>query len=71
MPVHAMSTLIKIKDHHLINPDHIICIDLKGKAIFLSGSRYTEVSDEDLQMVLEHCTIIDKDTKEIPILPVF
>ena len=63
--------LIKIKDHHLVNPNQITSIDLKGRIIFLSGTRYTEVSDEDLEKILECCTIIDENTKEIPILPVF
>ena len=35
--------LIKIKDHHLVNPNQITSIDLKGRIIFLSGTRYTEV----------------------------
>lgn len=50
--------LIKVGDHHLINPYQIICIDLKGKGIFLSGTRFVAVSDEDLQKVLEYFTIL-------------
>ena len=59
-------TLIKIKEHHLVNPSQIVCIDLKGKTIFLSGSRYAEVSEQDLKRVLEHCIIIADEEKEIP-----
>lgn len=58
--------LIKIREHTLINPNQIISIDLEGKAIFLSGTRYTKVSDEDLKRVLEHCTVITDEKKVIP-----
>lgn len=51
-------TLITINDHHLVNPNQIVCIDLKGKVIFLSGTQYAEVSDEDLKRVLDYCTVI-------------
>ena len=63
--------LIKIKDHHLVNLHQITSIDLKGKIIFLSGSRYTEVSEEDLQRILKYCNIMEEDTKEIPNLHPF
>ena len=53
--------LIKVKEHHLVNPNQIICIDLEGKTIFFAGSRYAEVSDEDLQRILEYFTILGED----------
>ena len=59
-------TLIKIREHTLINPNQIVCIDLKGKAIFLSGTRYAEVSEEDLKRILEHCTVITDEKEVIP-----
>lgn len=60
-----MNILIKIKGRYLVNPNQIICIDPEAKTIFLSGTIYTEVSDEDLQKVLEHFTIVGED-KVIP-----
>lgn len=57
--------LIKIGDHHLVNPDQIICVDLKGKGIFLSGTRCIATSDDDLKRVLEYFTILGED-KTIP-----
>lgn len=59
-------TLIRVGDHYLINPCQIISIDLKGNGIFLSGTRFVAVSDEDLQKVLEYCTVIEGEEKVIP-----
>lgn len=63
--------LIKIGDKHLINPNQIICINLERKTIFLSGTRYSAVSDEDLAKVLEYCTVIDdaEETSKISEIP--
>lgn len=55
------SVLIKVKEHYLVNPNQIICIDLKGKTIFFSGTRYAKVSDENLQRILEYFTILGED----------
>lgn len=57
-------TLITIKDHHLVNPNQIVCIDLKGKVVFLSGTRYTEVSEEDMQKILKYFTILEDEEIE-------